>query len=300
MRKPAITSPSETALQRAVFAWFRAHGRHGLPWRGSGVTPWHVVVSEFMLQQTQVDRVIPKYEAFFRKWPTVQAFSRARLGSVLAAWSGLGYNRRAKSLWLAAQTIVREHGGAVPAESEALRILPGIGPYTAEAIRAFAFNEDTVVVDTNIRRIFARLRFGGEHARTAFTEADIEKVIARALPLGRARDWYGALMDFGSLVCTARTPACTTCPLRSSCVAAPSFAAGHVPKRALRKPQAAFEGSPRQKRGAVLKALVTVGRKGASVRELSRVIGLPGIPGVIRELAKEGMVRVAGGVVRLP
>jgi A/G-specific adenine glycosylase len=264
------------------------------------MTPWHVVVSEFMLQQTQVDRVIPKYEAFFRKWPTVGDFARARLGSVLAAWSGLGYNRRARNLWHAAQAIMRDHGGTVPHDREALRRLPGIGPYTVEAIRAFAFNTDAVVVDTNIRRIFARLRYGGEYSRRAYTEEDIERLIAAALPKGRSRDWYGALMDFGSLVCTARTPSCVACPLRKSCVAAPFMIAGVAPKRALRRPQAKFEGSPRQKRGAVLKALVAAGRKGMTLRAIAKESGLPGIPDAVRELVKEGLVRARGGVVQLP
>jgi A/G-specific adenine glycosylase len=300
--RPRSTAASfdATAFRKAVFAWFRKHGRHGLPWRREGTTPWHVMVSECMLQQTQVDRVAPKYEAFLAAWPTAAAFARAKLGDVLRAWSGLGYNRRAKNLHRAAEAIVLMHGGEVPADREALRALPGVGPYTVEAIRAFAFNTDAVVIDTNIRRIFARVAYGGEHARRAFTEERVERLVADAMPAGRTRDWYGALMDFGSLVCAARDPKCASCPLRASCAAAPSFLRGAAPKRALRKPQAKFEGSFRQRRGAVLKALVGAGKRGMTVVALVRTLRLSGVPAAVRELQDEGLVLVRKDVVRLP
>jgi A/G-specific adenine glycosylase len=208
-----------TPVQRRVLAWYRRHGRAALPWRAER-SPYRTVVSEFMLAQTQVERVVPKFEAFVARFADFPALAAATTGEVLRAWAGLGYNSRAVRLQRLARAIVQEHGGALPAETAALRGLPGVGPYTASAIRAFAYNLDDAPVDTNVRRIVNRLFFGLEYPRpAAASELDAR---ARALvPNARAHDWSSALMDLGATICTARSPKCLICPLRTECVASP-------------------------------------------------------------------------------
>lgn len=210
-------------MQRSLLRWYRRHGRATLPWRTER-SPYRTVVSEFMLAQTQVDRVVPKFEAFVTRFPDFAALSRASLAAVLREWKGLGYNSRAVRLHRMAQAVAESYGGMLPSEPCALRLLPGIGPYTVAAIRAFAFNEDDAPLDTNVRRIVHRLFFGIEHPRQASARELDER--ARALvPAGRAHDWSSAMMDLGSAICTARAPKCLLCPLRADCAAAPVNAA---------------------------------------------------------------------------
>jgi A/G-specific adenine glycosylase len=298
--KPFKQTTNEMFFRSTVLRWFGVHGRAHLPWRLTR-DPWRVLVSEMMLQQTQVERVIPKYRAFLRAWPSARALARASLGDVLRAWSGLGYNRRARFLHEAARAVVALPGGAMPRSVAALEALPGIGRYTARAVMAFAWNEDVALWDTNVRRIFLRFFHGGEFARRALPDAAaLEAALERVLPRGRSRDWHGALMDFGSAVCTSCAPACGTCPLRARCKAAPRFLAGAVPVGALNKKQSALKGSRREVRGAVLKTLAEHGplTRAALLARL-RAFRL-NTPEILATLIKEGLIVAEKSRLRLP
>jgi A/G-specific adenine glycosylase len=242
----------------ALLAWYRAYGRAHLPWRTTR-DPYRVAVSEFMLQQTQVDRVQPLYVAFLAAFPDVRALAAARPGDVVRRWRGLGYNSRAMRLHAFAVAVVEQHGGEVPSDRDALLALPGIGPYTASAIRAFAFERDDVALDTNLRRIVHRTAFGLEYPRLA-ADAELDAVARAALPAGAAHDWNSALMDVGATICTARAPKCLLCPLRASCAAAPVDAAALalLARGAVRRsPQEAlpFERTTRYLRGRIIDRL---------------------------------------------
>jgi len=202
-----------------LLAWYEVHGRSTLPWRNSR-DPYCIIVSEFMLQQTQVDRVVAAYERFIAAYPAFEALAAASRADVVRAWKGLGYNMRAVRLHELACTVVARHAGAMPSDVEALRALPGIGPYTAAAVRAFAFEIDDVAIDVNLRRVVHRLSFGLEHPPKA-NATQIDDAAWVLLPHGRAHDWNSAMMDLGATICTARAPKCTQCPLRAACAAAP-------------------------------------------------------------------------------
>ena len=246
-------------IQEALLDWFSRFGRASLPWR-TVRNPYYTVVSELMLQQTQVDRVVPKFGEFIERFPTFEALAMASVADVLRAWQGLGYNSRALRLQQLARAVVERFGGTMPRDVEALRSLPGVGPYTVAAIRAFAFDEDDAPVDTNIRRIIHRLFFGIEHPLTAAPAALDER--ARALvPRGKGHDWSSAMMDLGATVCTARAPKCLLCPLQSQCASAPVDAVSlDTLRRAHAKkpsPQEAvpFERSTRYARGRIVDRL---------------------------------------------
>lgn len=293
-RRP--TSPA--AFRWAIFRWFAAHGRD-LPWRRTR-DPWRVLVSEVMLQQTQVDRVIPKYLSFVRRWPTPAAMARAPLRDVLSAWSGLGYNRRAAHLKAAAETVVRAHGGVMPADVEALEALPGVGRYTARAVASFAYGQDVALWDTNVRRIALRVFRGGEFADADPGREALERLLADALPSGRSRDWHGALMDFGSAVCVSRNPLCASCPLRGVCLAAPRFLEGERPPRRLARPQARFAGSRREARGKVVRMLAAAGKRGASELAVVDALEREDAGAVIGSLVRDGLVVRKGRRLALP
>ncbi len=210
-------------LQRRLLRWYRRHGRNTLPWR-TARDPYRTVVSEFMLVQTQVERVAPKFEAFVERFPNFSALSQASRADVLRAWKGLGYNSRAVRLHLLAQSVVQRYGGALPVDLHELRSLPGVGKYTAAAIRAFAFNLDDAPIDTNVRRIVNRTLFGLEYPRP-IAARDLDNRARSLVPPGRAHDWNSAMMDLGATLCTARAPKCLLCPLRADCAAAPIDAA---------------------------------------------------------------------------
>jgi len=208
-----------TSIQRRLLGWYRRHGRATLPWRVER-SPYRTIVSEFMLAQTQVDRVAPAFEAFVARFADFQMLARASPGDVLRAWRGLGYNVRAVRLHRLAQIVVEKHGGLLPSQREQLRALPGIGAYTAAAVRAFGFGIDDAPIDTNVRRIVNRLCFGVEFPRAA-AASKLDARVAALVPRGRAHDWNSALMDLGAAICTARAPKCLICPLRGDCAAAP-------------------------------------------------------------------------------
>ena len=248
-----------TQLQRRLLRWYRRHGRSTLPWRTTR-DPYRTLVSEFMLAQTQVDRVVPKFEAFVERFPNFRALAESSRADVLRAWRGLGYNSRAVRLHTLAKTIVERYGGTLPSDAAELRSLPGIGKYTAAAIRAFAFNLDDAPVDTNVRRIVNRMLFGLEYSH-AVAPAVLDERARSLAPPGHAHDWNSALMDLGATLCTARAPKCLLCPLRADCAAAPVDAAqlerlrGAEAKR--RPPQARvpFAQSTRYARGRIVERL---------------------------------------------
>lgn len=207
------------SLNASLLRWYATFGRASLPWRASR-DPYRVVVSEFMLQQTQVERVVPAYQTFVATYPTFAALAAAPRADVVRAWKGLGYNMRAIRLHELARTVQTRHGGVLPPDPDALRALPGIGAYTASAVRAFAFELDDVAIDVNLRRVIHRLAFGLEHPPKA-SAAQLDFEARRLLPKGRAHAWNSALMDLGASICTARAPRCEACPLSGSCAAAP-------------------------------------------------------------------------------
>jgi A/G-specific adenine glycosylase len=237
-------------FQGRVLDW-GATNRRDLPWRATR-DPWRVLVSEVMLQQTQVDRVIGYYGAFLTAFPRVTDCARARPGDVVRLWSGLGYNRRALNLHRAASAITDEHAGAVPADEHSLRALPGIGAYTARAVLSFAFEADVATVDTNVVRVLSRGVAGeGLTLRQAQSLAD------RLLPAGRSWDFNQSMFDLGATVCAATTPACGRCPLRHQCRWKRDGLSAPDPWRASPsvRPQATFAGSDRQGRGRLVQAL---------------------------------------------
>jgi len=201
----------------ALLTWYAEHARP-LPWR-STPDPYRVWVSEIMLQQTRVEAVIPYYERWMRRFPTTQALAAASQQEVLSIWEGLGYYSRARSLHRAAQIVVAEYGGELPADIRRLRELPGIGPYTAGAIASIAFGLDQPALDGNIRRVLARLFNVTEDARSPSGERRLWELAAQHLPPGRAGDYNQALMDLGATLCTPRTPDCPCCPLAEYCQA---------------------------------------------------------------------------------
>ncbi len=204
-----------------------------------------------MLQQTQAERVIPKWEQWIRQWPTAAALAQAPLADVLRAWQGLGYPRRAMRLHATAQAIVEHWNDEVPQEESDLLLLPGIGHYTAAAISAFAYGRPTVVLDTNIRRVIARAWAGQSSVPGHLTNA--ERELASSLVSARTgARWSAAVMELGAVVCTARAPKCEQCPLAGSCA---WLAAGRPQNGPRSRSQPAFAGSDRQARGALLKAV---------------------------------------------
>lgn len=233
--------------------WYAA-GHRDLPWRRPGFTAWGTLVSEFMLQQTPVARVIPELAAWLERWPTPAALAAEPPGEAVRAWARLGYPRRALALHGAATAIAEHHGDVVPAEVDALLALPGVGPYTARAVAAFAYGVRTPVVDTNVRRVIARAVHGRGEAGPPRTTADLADMEA-LLPAdpARARLVNAGTMELGQTVCTARSPKCEKCPIAAACA---WRAAGYPAYDGPRAPvQKRYEGSDRQVRGLVLREL---------------------------------------------
>ncbi len=294
----------------ALLRWYRIHGRAHLPWRQTR-DPYRVLVSEFMLQQTQVERVLPLYAAFVEAYPDFAALAAAQAGDVVRLWRGLGYNSRAVRLHALAQAVVERHGGALPSETEALLALPGIGPYTASAVRAFAFELDDVALDTNIRRIAHRTALGLEYPPQA-NDAHLDTLARAALPAGGAHDWNSAMMDVGATICTARAPKCLICPLRAGCAAAPVDAtalAALARSTRKRSPQEAlpFERTTRYLRGRIVDRLRDVPAGVslmlddliASLAEIVPADRLGEISAITAALERDGIVERNGGALRL-
>jgi A/G-specific adenine glycosylase len=256
-----------------------------MPWRGIR-DPWGILVSEVMLQQTGVARVTPKWHAFMAEFPTARECAEAALGDVLRVWQGLGYPRRARNLQAAASEIVVRHGGEVPRDLDELLALPGVGPYTARAVRAFAFEEDAAVVDTNVARVLARLVGEKLTAKRAQSEAD------RLLASGTSWLWNQGLMELGATVCRP-APSCDECPWEAWCAWRGGGDDPSVGSAGVSVPQGRFEGSDRQARGRLIKAL---GEGSVRVDDVARVMDRPSEVALrlLTALASEGLVHVDG------
>lgn len=254
-------------FRQTAWGYYRRHGRHSLPWRvpesDGGFDPYKILVSEVMLQQTQVGRVLPKYQLFLKQFPSFEALAGAPLGEVLRVWSGLGYNRRAKFLWQCAQQVVAEHGGKLPGTSAELVKLPGIGANTAGAVLAYAFNKPVVFVETNIRTVFIYHFFAD---RESVSDREVLDLVTRTLP-ENPREWYWALMDYGTHL--------------KQTIGNLNTLSKHYTK------QSRFEGSKRQIRGQVLRLL---GNKPHSLAGLKTEVPDPRLPTVLDDLVAEGFI----------
>jgi A/G-specific adenine glycosylase len=207
--------PNKVKFRRALLAWFAERGRD-LPWRRTD-DPYHILVSEMMLQQTQVDRVTPKYAEWLERYPTLETLAAADLDDVKATWKGLGYNVRPVRLHGIARETVASYGGALPRAVEDLQAFKGIGRYTAGAIASFAYRQDAPILDTNVRRVLFRVFLGQSTLAPGPLERRLWEISARVLPRGKAWEFNSALMDFGALHCTARAPRCPACPMLAFC-----------------------------------------------------------------------------------
>jgi A/G-specific adenine glycosylase len=264
----------------AILAWYAAV-RRDLPWRRTS-DPYRILVSEVMLQQTQVARVVPHYQAFLERFPSEAVLADAPAADVLRCWSGLGYNRRALGLQAACAVVARE---GWPRSPEGLQRLPGVGPYTAAAVVSFAFDVQAAAVDTNVRRVIERLDRRRRRAPELATRAQA------LVPAGRAADWNQALMELGATVCTARAPGCDACPA-ATCRSRGRPAVAPAVRRAAAE-QVRFEDSDRWVRGRIVAALVAGREPPAGIEPARFERALAG-------LARDGLVVREGVAVRLP
>ena len=296
--------------QEKLLAWYAHRGRAHLPWRADP-SPYRVVVSEFMLQQTQVERVIPAFERFIARFRSFAELAGASRADVVRAWKGLGYNSRAVRLHELARAVRDLHTGLLPSDEAALRALPGVGPYTARAIRAFTFNADTIAIDTNVRRIVHRTQFGFEHPPRA-SDRELDAIATALVPPKRAFEFNSALMDLGATVCLARAPKCLICPLRKHCAAAPLDAAtlravAQTKRTTSPSKSVPFERTNRFLRGRVVDRLRALpARRTISLLDLHAGLALSAphhdaqaIGVAIDALLREGLIERSRGGVRL-
>jgi A/G-specific adenine glycosylase len=272
-----LSDESITLFLDTLWRAYDAHGRHDLPWRQAAdgqFDPYHILVSELMLQQTQVGRVIPKYLQFLQQFPSVEALAAASLGEVLIAWQGLGYNRRAKYLWHAAQAIVHEHSGQFPDTLEGLVALPGVGKNTAGAVLAYAFNQSVTFIETNIRTVYIH-HFFHDHAELVH-DKDILELLEQTLDRTQPRNFYWALMDYGT-------------HLKQTVGNAGARSKSYVR-------QSPFAGSRRRVRGQVLRLLSS---GSLSADDLRQRVADDRFDEVIAALTSEGMVALDGDMYRL-
>ena len=251
----AVTTVTTRDLPELLGRWFEENAR-ALPWRSPDCTPWGVLVSEVMSQQTPVARVAPVWLDWMERWPTPTDFAQAPTAEVLRAWGSLGYPRRALRLHECARTIVERHDGEVPESTDDLLALPGIGTYTAAAVQAFAFGRRSVVLDTNIRRVLTRVLGGEALPPPSLTAAEMSRAAA-VVPADDASAalWAAASMELGAVVCTARAPRCDDCPVAALCA---WRAAGYpADPHASRRRTQAWTGTDRQARGTIMAALRT-------------------------------------------
>jgi A/G-specific adenine glycosylase len=286
-------------IRDGLLGWFNEHARD-LPWRRTR-DPYAILVSEVMLQQTQVDRVLPYYTRFLERFPTVEDLAAAATSDVIRFWSGLGYNRRAVNLQRAARAVVDELSGSFPDDPADLKKLPGIGAYTAGAIAAFAHERDVAFLDTNMRRVISRVIFGSESAR----ESDALEAATALVPPSQGWTWNQALIEFGALQCTARRPACIICPLRDECAAYPTMQIALQVKSSRTRPVKAepFESTTRFYRGRIVEALralpadepagIPLTELGVRVREGFTSENLPWLRELVDGLQRDGLALVA-------
>jgi A/G-specific adenine glycosylase len=258
--------------------YYQQHGRNGLPWRlpepDGSFDAYKILVSELMLQQTQVPRVVPMFQTFLQQFPTFQALAGASLGDVLKAWQGLGYNRRAKFLWQAAQMVVRDFAGTLPRDQKSLEQLPGVGPNTAGAIRAYAYNEPALFIETNIRTVYIHHFFKGQ---SSVPDAGVRDLLAMTLDRSNPRQFYWAMMDYGSYL---------------------KQAVGNLSRvsKSYAK-QSKFDGSLRQVRGRVLRLLAN---SPMSKAELLAAVNDQRTEAVLHSLLDEGLIAHGAGRYQLP
>lgn len=284
-------------LAAPLIAWFRGNARD-LPWRAPGFSAWGTLVSEFMLQQTPVNRVIPHLAAWLERWPTPTALAGDAPAAAVAQWANLGYPRRALWLHRAAVEIRDRHEGIVPRRVEDLLALTGIGDYTARAVAVFAYGDRHPVVDTNTRRVLARA-LEGRSQPSAPSKGDLA-TMAALLPEDQAEAAIvnAAAMELGAVVCTARAPRCEACPIAHACA---WRAAGYPETGDGRRRQARYEGSDRQARGAILRAL-----RHAPTHELPEEAVASDLADraqrdrAIDSLVADGLIEASGGTLRLP
>jgi len=234
-------------MHTELHTWYWKNKRP-LPWRNS--TPWGVVVSEFMLQQTPVNRVLPVWEVWMKKWPTPKHLAKAKKSDIIKYWGRLGYPRRALRLHETSKIITTKYRGSIPKTLPELRELPGVGEYTAAAIYSFAYGKRALVLDTNIRRVFARAIDGKEYA--SLTLNNKERTKREKLMPREASLWAAATMELGATICTARSPQCEICPIAQSCV---WRFKGYPKSRAPKRKTQAWHGTDRQCRGTILNYL---------------------------------------------
>ncbi len=273
-RPDALTPSDIKTFQRLIRSHYRSCGRD-LPWRATA-DPYPVLVSEIMLQQTQVDRVVPKYLAFIETFPDFASLARARLQQVLAAWSGLGYNRRARALKSCAEAVMADHGGSLPEAREDLVRLPGIGPYTARAIGVFVYNRPETVLETNIRSVYIHFFFAG---RTKVCDSDLVPFIEKTLYRRDPRSWYNGLMDYGALV---------------------KKAFGNPARRSISHArQSRFQDSNRQLRGMIIKILLqqATATEGGLIRKTDRDAAQ--VSAALAGLLAEGLVTQKGSRITI-
>ncbi|MFI0900713.1 A/G-specific adenine glycosylase [Streptomyces sp. NPDC020983] len=295
---PGLTPATVTSLHELVVDWFGAHARD-LPWRRPDAGAWSVMVSEFMLQQTPVARVLPVHAEWLARWPRPADLAAESPGEAVRAWGRLGYPRRALRLHGAAAAIAHRHGGEVPRLHAELLALPGVGEYTAAAVASFAYGQRHIVLDTNVRRVFARVVTGVEHPPNATTAAE-RRTAAALLPSDEATAarWAAATMELGALVCTARSPQCGRCPVAALCA---WRLAGSPPHEGPPRRGQTYAGTDRQVRGRLL-AVLRASPGPVSQAALDAVWHEP----VQRARALDGLVAdglvepLANGVYRLP
>jgi A/G-specific adenine glycosylase len=282
-------SPDDLAAVRgAVLAWYAAEHRD-FPWRGS-TDPWAVLVSEVMLQQTQATRVSERFPDFMARFPSTEAMAAASDREVLAAWSGLGYNRRALAL---RRTAIAVEADGWPPDVAGLQRLPGIGPYTARAVAALAFGQPVGAVDTNVRRWLVRRFVPGPDVRSATLQALADGLAAPAIDAAEAADWMHASMEFGARICRSRMPLCAACPIADGCPSRGQDVRVPVPR------QAPFPRSARAVRGAILRELARAPDHQLPLAHLSRLLRGTPAPGIVAGLERDGLAHRAGEWLRL-
>lgn len=313
-------TPALGAAPRVVDAlldWYRRHGRH-LPWRDTR-DPYAILVSEFMLQQTQVDRAAPRWQSWLLQFPTLAALAAAPRAAVIRAWTGMGYNLRAVRLHEIAQQAVERFGGQLPSTRADLLKLKGVGPYTAGAVACFAFGEPVAMVDTNVRRVLGRV-FLGQPETGVQMDRQVLALAEAVLPTDRAYAWNQALMDLGAQVCTAGRPACLVCPLVSLCQAAPRMPAWpDERRRRLREQRTTYDAAARRRsesqrvlRGRIIEVLRSLPEEEClTLDDLAARLAASGfdcadhpLEPTVRKLARDGLLLlsdppVAGAPLRL-
>ena len=298
-----MQTTQQQTFQHRLLSWYAQH-RRDLPWRHTR-DPYAILVAEVMLQQTQVDRVIPKYTQFLEWFPDWETLAEASPGNVIRAWAPLGYNRRAVRLQAIARQVVERYAGLLPQEPHALERLEGIGPYTAAAVACFAFGLQVATLDTNVQRVLGRLLFGPQ----AISQRDLRtaaEATVQALQPGQAPSWNQALMDLGATICIRR-PRCAICPLHQECRAAPYFqqpqsnlVAEESAKYQTRQPP--FRDSTRYYRGRIVQRLralpegktMALATLGAELRDDFTQKALPWLHRLVAELHREGLVYAQG------